>query len=152
MFQYKPNHTTTRVISCQSQRDLRCMRITSSSHTVWEVTYSAVSMMGIRASLWWEKALMIVWWPRLENEIQELVTKGPERMHTRPTQRKEPLMTISLPPRPWHKIGADICKAGLLVWRWLYYSCALEMALTWWVGPPVHGWTLCLLGGVVQMT
>ena len=46
----------------------------------------------------------------LEKEIQELVTKCSECMQTRPTLRKEPLVTVSLPLRPWQKIGADICK------------------------------------------
>lgn len=51
-----------------------------------------------------ERARMSVWWPGLEKEIQELVTKCPECMQIRPTQRKEPLMTTLLPQRPWQKV------------------------------------------------
>lgn len=57
-----------------------------------------------------ERARMSVWWPGLERQIQELVTKCPECMKNRPTQRKEPLITTRLPQRPWQQIGADICE------------------------------------------
>lgn len=57
-----------------------------------------------------ERARMSVWWPGLEKEIKELVTKCPECMETRPTQRKEPVMTTWVSQRPWQKIGADICE------------------------------------------
>ena len=57
-----------------------------------------------------ERAGMSVWWPGLEKEMQELVTKCPECMQIRPTQRKEPLMTTPLPQRPWQKVRADICE------------------------------------------
>ncbi|XP_042345404.1 uncharacterized protein K02A2.6-like [Plectropomus leopardus] len=77
-----------------------------------------------------ERARTSVWWPGLESEIQELVTKCPECMQTRPTQRKEPLMTTPLPQRPWQKIGADICeyakKNYLIVID--YFSRYLEIA------------------------
>lgn len=57
-----------------------------------------------------ERARMSVWWPGLERELQDLVTKCPECLPTRPTQRKEPLITTELPSRPWQKIAADICE------------------------------------------
>lgn len=77
-----------------------------------------------------KRAHMSVWWPGLDDEIQELVTKCPECMQTKPTQRKEPLMTTPLPLRPWQKIGADICEYGkknyLIVID--YFSRYLEIA------------------------
>lgn len=57
-----------------------------------------------------ERARMSVWWPGLEREIQDLVTKCPDCLQVRPTQRKEPLMTTQLPARPWQRIAADICE------------------------------------------
>ena len=57
-----------------------------------------------------ERARMSVWWPGLERELRDLVTKCPECLPTRPTQRKEPLITTELPSRPWQKIAADICE------------------------------------------
>lgn len=53
---------------------------------------------------------MSVWCPGLERELQDLVTKCPVCLPTRPTQRKEPLVTTELPSRPWQKIAADICE------------------------------------------
>lgn len=75
-------------------------------------------------------ACMSVWWPGLEKEIQELVTKCPECMETRPIQKKEPLITKQLPQRPWQKTGAGICeharKNYLVVID--YFSRYLEIA------------------------
>lgn len=77
-----------------------------------------------------ERARMSVWWPGLEKQIQDLVTKCPACMKTRPTQRKEPLITTQLPQRPWQKIGTDICehakKNYLVVTD--YFSRYLEIA------------------------
>ncbi len=69
-------------------------------------------------------------WPRLVNEIQDLVTKCPECLQVRPTQRKGPLVTTPLLQRPWQKIGANICeyeKQNYLVVI-DYNSCYLEAA------------------------
>lgn len=45
-------------------------------------------------------------------EIQQLVNSCKDCLESRPTQRKEPLLTTSLPDRPCERIGADICEVN----------------------------------------
>ncbi|XP_060723274.1 uncharacterized protein K02A2.6-like [Tachysurus vachellii] len=57
-----------------------------------------------------ERAKCSVWWPGLSKEIQSLINNCKDCLETRPTQKREPLLTTPLPNRPWEKIGADICE------------------------------------------
>uniref|UniRef100_A0A9J8CHS5 Gypsy retrotransposon integrase-like protein 1 n=1 Tax=Cyprinus carpio carpio TaxID=630221 RepID=A0A9J8CHS5_CYPCA len=59
-----------------------------------------------------KRARCSVWWPGLSQEIQQLVNSCKDCLESRPTQRKEPLLTTPLPDRPWERIGADICEVN----------------------------------------
>lgn len=53
---------------------------------------------------------MSVWWPTIGKDINKIVRTCKLCLKNKPTQRKEPLMTSSLPNRPWQKTAADICE------------------------------------------
>ncbi len=59
-----------------------------------------------------ERAKCSVWWPGLSKYIQQLVNNYKDCLESRPTQRKEPLLTTPLPDRPWEINGADICEVN----------------------------------------
>lgn len=55
-----------------------------------------------------ERAQMRVWWPG--KDIQQVVSSCRDCQESRPTQRKELLLTTPLPTRPWERVGPDICE------------------------------------------
>ncbi|XP_060774394.1 uncharacterized protein K02A2.6-like [Neoarius graeffei] len=57
-----------------------------------------------------ERAQMSIWWPAIGKDIQQLVSSCKDCQESRPTQRREPLLTTPLPARPWERVGADICE------------------------------------------
>ena len=77
-----------------------------------------------------ERANMSVWWPGISRDIQSKVSVCEFCQENLPRQRKEPLITTSLPERAWKKIGADLCahqgKQFLVIIN--YYSRFPEIA------------------------
>lgn len=68
-----------------------------------------------------ERAQMSVWWPAIGQDIQQIVSSCNDCRESRPTQRKEPLLTTPLPARPWERVGADICELNKQ-----YYLVAID--------------------------
>ncbi|KAJ8009583.1 hypothetical protein DPEC_G00090380 [Dallia pectoralis] len=77
-----------------------------------------------------ERAKMSVWWPGIRKQIQKRVETCKECQVTKPSQRKEPLITTPLPSRPWEKIAADICEVNKKNYLVVvdYFSRYLEIA------------------------
>ncbi len=48
-----------------------------------------------------------LWWPRMNKDIEETVTRCNICAKVRP-QQKEPLMASSFPSRPWERVGSDL--------------------------------------------
>ena len=50
----------------------------------------------------------IVFWPNINNDIQNIVTDCETCMRYRSSQQKEPLQPHEIQPIPWYKVGTDI--------------------------------------------
>lgn len=57
-----------------------------------------------------ERASFSVWWPRISNDITQLVKNCTICEERQPTQRQEPLHTTTLPDRPFQHVAADLCE------------------------------------------
>ena len=57
-----------------------------------------------------ERANQGVWWPGISKDIKDLVTACRHCLEKRPAQPSEPLITSSLPERPFQHIAVDICE------------------------------------------
>lgn len=57
-----------------------------------------------------ERANVSIWWHSISRDIQSKVSDCEFCQENIPRQRKEPLITTSLPERAWKKIGADLCE------------------------------------------
>lgn len=69
-----------------------------------------------------------VWWPKIDEDITEMVKNCVACAESRPN-KSEPLLPSPLPSRPWEKIGADLLKEG---GKWYlvlvdYYSKYIEL-------------------------
>ena len=57
-----------------------------------------------------ERANQGVWWPGISKDIKDLVAACRHCLEKRPAQPSEPLITSSLPERPFQCIAVDICE------------------------------------------
>ena len=57
-----------------------------------------------------ERAKMCVWWPTISKNIKNLVENCSFCQMHKPTQKKEPLKSTSLPDSPLEKIAANMCE------------------------------------------
>ena len=75
----------------------------------------------------------VVYWPRMNGEIEDLISKCQECQENKRKQQKEPLIPSQIPSRPWEIISADLlycCEKNWLVVA-DYYSDFIEVeALT----------------------
>ena len=68
------------------------------------------SHLGIEKSR--SRARDILFWPRMSQDIEELISKCSVCQEHRNKNQKEPLLPHEVPNRPWSKLGADIFQFG----------------------------------------
>ena len=59
-----------------------------------------------------ERAKSSVFWIRINQQIQDLISRCEHCQKKQKTQKREPLMNTELPSRPWQHIAADLCEHG----------------------------------------
>ncbi|XP_053395760.1 uncharacterized protein LOC128555943 [Mercenaria mercenaria] len=64
------------------------------------------SHMGIEKTI--SRASDIVFWPRITQEIKDLVLKCPVCLQHRDSNQKEPLVYTQVPEYPWQVVGTDL--------------------------------------------
>ena len=57
-----------------------------------------------------EHARCSVWWLRIGKDIQKIVSTCKHCQESRPTQKREPLITTPLPSHTCERVAADICE------------------------------------------
>lgn len=77
-----------------------------------------------------ERAKCSVWWPGLSTEIKQMVSTCTHCQESRPSQKREPLLTTLLPSRPWERVAADICELNKQNYLVVvdYFSRYIELA------------------------
>ena len=64
------------------------------------------SHIGIQGCL--RRARKVVYWPKMNRELEDFISKCETCNTFQPAQPKEPLICHDIPQRPWEKIGCDI--------------------------------------------
>ena len=64
------------------------------------------SHIGIEGCL--RRAREVVYWPNINRELKEFISKCETCNTFQPSQKKEPVICNEIPQRPWEKIGCDI--------------------------------------------
>ena len=64
------------------------------------------SHIGIQGCL--RRAREVVYWPDMNRELEEFISKCETCNTFQPAQQKEPLICHDVPKRPWEKVGCDI--------------------------------------------
>lgn len=59
-----------------------------------------------------ERARGSVRWSRISRDIQNTVSACKHCQESKPTQKREPLITTPLPSRPWEKVAAGRCEVN----------------------------------------
>ena len=85
------------------------------------------SHIGIEGSI--RRARDSLYWPRMNAELREYVSKCDICLAHRTSQGKEPLLSHEIPERPWARIGVDLCelKGRTLLVVCDYYSNFIEV-------------------------
>ena len=89
---------------------------------------SHASHIGVEACI--RRARDTLFWPRMNKELKEYITKCDTCMSYRSSQTKEPLQQHEFPARPWSKVAADLCELNgrTLLVVCDYYSNYVEVA------------------------
>ena len=69
---------------------------------------SHASHIGVEACI--RRARDTLFWPRMNKELKEYITKCDTYMSYLSSQTKEPLQQHEFPARPWSKVAADLCE------------------------------------------
>ena len=64
------------------------------------------SHIGIQGCL--RRAREVVYWPNMNRELEEFISKCETCNTFHPAQQKEPLICHEVPQRPWEKVGCEI--------------------------------------------
>ena len=70
-----------------------------------------------------------LYWPRMNTDLKEYVSKCDICLTHRITQGREPLLQHEIPERPWARVGVDLCelKGRTLLIVYEYYSNFIEV-------------------------
>ncbi len=68
------------------------------------------SHIGIEGCL--RRAREVIYWPRMNAEVKDFVSKCSICQTHQPEQCREPLKSYAVPPRPWSVIGEDLFQLG----------------------------------------
>ena len=74
-----------------------------------------------------QRARQILFWPRMANDIQTLISSCPTCMTKRPSNPKEPLKPHDIPSRPWQKVATDI-----FLWNKRYFMVTVDYYSRFW--------------------
>ena len=82
-------------------------------------------------SLCKRRARDVIYWPRMNSEIEDLVSRCPICLSMRAKQPKEPLKPYNIPDRPWSRVGADLFEISGVHYLVMvdYYSDFFELDL-----------------------
>ena len=77
-----------------------------------------------------QRAREVVYWPNMNKEIEDLVSKCETCLQHRNKPAKEPMMIAPIPSLPWSKIGCDLFQLGARNYLVMvdYYSNFIEVA------------------------
>ena len=77
-----------------------------------------------------ERANQSEWWPHVSKDIQDRVAACGHCLEKRPSQAREPVLPLSLPNRPFQKVGEDLCEFRGLQYLVIvdYYSRYIDLA------------------------
>lgn len=56
------------------------------------------------------RAREIIWWPGINNQLEQMITNCDICARYQSQQRKEPLQSTELPERPWERVAVDLCE------------------------------------------
>ena len=68
------------------------------------------SHIGIEGCL--RRAREVIYWPRMNAEIKDFISKRSTCQTYQPEQCREPLQPYPVPPRPWSVVGEDLFQLG----------------------------------------
>ena len=77
------------------------------------------------------RARQSVYWPRINYDIETLISKCGTCVSLQPSKSKEPLVIPVLPTRAWEMVGSDLFQCGAKHYLIItdYYSCFPEVYL-----------------------
>ena len=77
-----------------------------------------------------QKARELVFWPGMNKQIEDVVSRCSTCLTHRNAPQKEPMIIHPIPPLPWSKVGADLCELDNQHFLIMvdYYSNFIEVA------------------------